>query len=297
MKIKRRKIKQSTFFEEVDIFKTLKTRLGIWPVTVWEINYAEPLNLRLKKAIDDGGEGRRECFTKSGFDCGKRKIGNVYAGAITESIFSPQLATLIMNCFAPSKGICFDPFCGGGTRAIVVAKHGLDYIGLEIRKEEVSAVVKRCSKNGVADKVKILLGDACAASDKVKRNCADILFTCPPYWNLEKYDGGSKDLSMTSTYKKYLLKIKKVIVESHKILKKDALSVWVVGLHRKGEALLPINHDVATLHRENGFILKEEIIINLKNTGAMQRVGNFEKGNKFLIRTHEYVLVFKKVAK
>lgn len=229
---------------------------------------------------------RAECFTK--FSDAK----SVYSGMITESIFNPVVAIWLCNLYAPKIGTCYDPFAGGGTRAIVIAKKGLKYIGVELRQEEVSAIYDRCRYNDV--KVKIVCGDS-KNVPQIKNNSASFLLTCPPYWNLEQYDGGSNDLSMAETYNDFLEGLRLSIKESYRILKSKSFACWVVGLHRdeNGE-LLALNHDIARLHKEEGFFFKEEIILHIQNTGSIQRVGNFEKGNKYLVRVHEYALIFEK---
>ena len=60
------------------------------------------------------------------------------------------------------------------------------------------------------------------------------------------------------------------------------------------EKLLAMNHDVAALHQNNRFKFKEEAVLHLQNTGSIQRAGNFEKGDRRLIRTHEYCVVFER---
>lgn len=278
------------FGEAVDIYESARKRFGVWPLTVWEVNHADPAYRELKALIGDNGQARADCFTKKNLD-----NKSVYAGKVSESIFNPQVAIWALNCFAPKSGRCFDPFGGGGTRAILAAKHGLDYVGIELRSEEVQGVLARCATNDVLDKVQIVQGDAREASSLVGRDWADFLITCPPYWNLEQYDGGACDLSMLPTYYDFLLALRKVIAECYKVLRPGALAVWVVGLHRdKTGNLLALNHDTARIHQEEGYIFREEIVLNHCNTGAIQRVGNFEKGNRWLVRTHEYALVFRK---
>uniref|UniRef100_A0A6M3MBV0 Putative methyltransferase n=1 Tax=viral metagenome TaxID=1070528 RepID=A0A6M3MBV0_9ZZZZ len=312
-----------------DPFKSAIKRYGLWPVTVWDLDYSDKVMQKLKTEIGDGcqygaGSGnlsyqskgygidsrkggalkghtykqafeevkrrksaRSECFSKE-----KGNLESVYAGKITESIFNPVVAINILNLYAPKQGVCYDPFAGGGTRAIVVAKFGLDYIGVELRQEEVDAVYDRCEYNKV--EVEIVCASS-AAVPQIGSNSADFLITCPPYWHLEQYKGGEEDMSMAETYEKFLVMLGDSIKESYRILKEDALACWVVGLFRNKEGeLLALNHDIAWLHREAGFKFKEEIVLNMKNTGAMQRVGNFDKGHGFLIRVHEYCLVFKK---
>jgi len=100
---------------------------------------------------------------------------------------------------------------------------------------------------------------------------------------------------MLPTYADFLREINKAIVASFHVLKTGANSVWVVGLNRDSDGnLLAMNHDIAKLHTEAGFIFREEIVLNHRNNGAIQRVGNFEKGNRWLVRVHEYALVFRK---
>jgi len=279
----------SLFGDRVDVYETAKRRYGVWPLTVWDVDHQDKTYHKLKGLIGDDGQGRGECFTKETQD------KSVYRGKVTESIFNPQIGIWLLNCFAPSSGHCFDPFGGGGTRAILAAKHGLSYTGIELRKAEVDAVNRRCLQNGVADRVNIIQGDARNAVALVGERGADFLLTCPPYYDLETYNGGSADLSMAPSYHAFLEGMGRVVRQCFSVMCHGTTSVWVVGLHRNtnGE-LLALNHDIARLHREAGFLLKEEIILAHRNNGAIQRVGNFEKGNRWLVRTHEYALVFRK---
>lgn len=269
------------------VFDSARERYGIWPLTVWPCDHQDKIYKRLKKEIGDTGEARKGCLTTPAQDKSR------YRGKHTESVFNPQLCIWILNCFAPKNGICFDPFAGGGTRAILSSKHGLNYTGIELRPEEVKSIKSLCRKQRV--KANIISGDARNCLELVGPNYADFLVTCPPYWNLEQYKGGPQDLSMLETYDGFLDSLSLVITGCFEVMKKGTLSCWVVGLHRNldGE-LIVMNHDVARLHRKVGFKLREEIVVNHIGTQATMRVGNFEKGNRWLIRTHEYVLVFEK---
>ncbi|MFH1265067.1 MAG: hypothetical protein ABIK89_05025, partial [Planctomycetota bacterium] len=92
---------------------------------------------------------------------------------------------------------------------------------------------------------------------------------------------------------RFLEELEKCVVETRRILKPDSTSCWVVGLHRdKAGGLLAMNHDVARLHQRNGFRFKEEIVVWSDNSGAIQRVGNFERGDQRLVRVHEYAMIF-----
>jgi SAM-dependent methyltransferase len=288
-------MKDGSLFPEVDSFKGALERFGQFPVTVWEIDVGDAGSQSIKKMIGDtvGNTTRAECFTK------KREGPNIlYAGKVTESIFNPQVCSVILNMFAPEptdeeRPIVFDPFAGGGTRAILTSKKGLQYWGVELRNEECEAVRQRAKGCG-ADDVEIQQGDSKDLSS-IASGTADFLITCPPYFNMEQYGGGANDLSTHNDYPAFLRDMSRVIAECFRILKKGALACWVVGLHRfDDKRLIPLHHDIARLHLRVGFEMREEIILHMKNTGAILRVGNFFRGNNLLIRTHEYCLVFRK---
>jgi len=318
-------VEKDLFGHTVDPFATALERYGVWPTTVWEVDYQDRGTRDLKALIGDIGYERPEGST-AGKDFTRLRGGrvpyasernngsvplwghqtragaftapaddeSVYRGKVTASIFNPAVAAWLLNCFAPAVGHVFDPFAGGGTRAIMAAKRGLTYLGTEIRAEEVLAVRARLAACGVTAGVTIQHGDA-RTCDAIAMCSADFCLTCPPYWNLEQYNGGPDDLSMIESYPRFLAELGRVIAQTHRILKPGALSCWVVGLHRRettGE-LTALHHDVTRLHQAHGFTLREEIILSQKGNGAIQRVGNFEKGERRLVRTHEYALVFR----
>lgn len=87
----------------------------------------------------------------------------------------------------------------------------------------------------------------------------------------------------------------KAVVQASRILRPHARAVWVVGLCRdNGGGLLHIPADITVLHKQVGYMHDEEVIVyhDPRITGAIQRVGNFERGNKRLIRCHEYMNVY-----
>jgi DNA modification methylase len=315
---------------DVDEFRTALDRYGVWPTTVWDCDLSDPKTRRLKELIGDvdtrrvdgvgvlrapdsmrrAAENRRqreaqERLERLGY--GSARLGVLKATTsprdcykVTASIFNPAVAAWLLNCFAPPSGVVLDPFAGGGTRAIMSAKRGMDYVGTELRQEEIDAVELRCASVGVSDRVTIIQGDAreigtlaAAPLDLLGGGAADFLMTCPPYYNLEQYEGGDADLSMLPTYEHFLAELRRVIAACRDLLRPGARACWVVGLLRDTTGrLLPLHHDVARLHTELGYRMREEIVLAMRNNGAIQRVGQFDKGDRRLIRVHEYALVF-----
>lgn len=261
-------------------YKRMVERYGIWPTTVWNVKKDKETQ-KLKQMIGDAGDERSGSFKKG---------GGVFK--ITASVFDPAIVAWSLNLFAPeAPAVVLDPFAGGGTRAVVSALKGYDYRGVELRHNETVAVNERLAAAGA--EATVVTADA--RSMPYEDNSADFLITCPPYWNLETYKGGEDDLSMVNTYDGYLEMIGDVIDETARILKPNALAVWVTGLIRdeKTGELLCIPHDVARLHRAK-FHMREEVILSSLGGVAMQRVGIFERGDRRLVRVHEYLSVFRK---
>ena len=268
-------------------FQTARERYGIWPTTVWEADVKDPLTRELKRLIGDRGEAREGVFTKDADDA------STYRGKLSASIFSPAVAAWAMNLYLTRPCLVADPFAGGGTRAIMAAALGHKYIGTELRTEEADAVNERIATLGYGDRARVVVDDARNLAQHVQR--ADMVLTCPPYWNLEKYNGGPSDLSMAPTYSLFLDGIEAVARSCRAALKPGAVAFWVAGLHRQPNgALLPLHHGIAEAHRRVGFEPREEIVIHRTNDGSMTRIGQFEKGNRHLVRQHEYGLVFRR---
>lgn len=279
---------KNLFGDEIDEFVNMKERYGVWPTTVWECNMQNQDTKLLKEIIGDDGQAREGALQV------KAKEDSKSCYQISAGVFNPAVAAWIFNMYAPQKGICFDPFAGGGTRAIMAAKHGMEYLGLELREAECQAIRRRAEFNDCSALVNISQCNS-QECDFLPDNMANFTITCPPYYNLEKYEGGADDLSMAPTYMHFCAGMSKVLRHNWRILKPGSYACWIVGLHRfpDGE-ILPLHHDITRLARAAGFKLKEEIILQMKNNGAIQRVGNFDKGKKFLVRVHEYALIFKK---
>jgi len=55
------------------------------------------------------------------------------------SIFDPVLCEIAYRWFSPVGGLILDPFAGGSVRGIVASKLGRQYIGHELRQEQVDA--------------------------------------------------------------------------------------------------------------------------------------------------------------
>jgi 16S rRNA G966 N2-methylase RsmD len=144
------------------------------------------------------------------------------------SIFDPVLTELSYKWFCPKKGRILDPFTGGSVRGVVASQFGFRYTGFDINQRQVDANYENLAelKFPVA-KPNWVCGDA----DDVKKltnGSYDMIFSCPPYHDLEIYGKDPRDLSNMS-YPKFLEKYKRIIKNSCDMLRDNSFAVFVVS--------------------------------------------------------------------
>ena len=132
------------------------------------------------------------------------------------SIFDPVLCEIIYTWFCPKDGNIFDPFAGGSVRGIVANYLGYKYTGIELREEQVLSnkdqSLEILSKDNQPNWI---VGDSDSEIDKlVENNVYDLLFTCPPYHDLEVYSNNKDDLS-NMNYTDFIIKLNHLGIRSN----------------------------------------------------------------------------------
>ena len=188
----------------------------------------------------------------------------------------------------PKAARVFDPFAGGGTRAVFSTYAGCVYRGIELRQQEADSVNAMLVEHGLSNRGMVICADARDMLEFVPEGSVELIFTCPPYWNLEQYHGGADDLSMCSA-EDFELGMAQIINECFSALEPGGFSVWVTGITRNDQGgIVHVPNIVSYFHRAAGFMLHDEAILFDNSNQALQRIGNFSKGAGLLIRRHEY---------
>lgn len=215
------------------------------------------------------------------------------------SIFDPVLCEISYKWFCVPDGRILDPFSGGSVRGIVASKLGYKYTGIELREEQVTEnrkqAIEICDSNNIP---KYIIGN----SENVKSLISsegidggfDMVFTCPPYYDLEKYSDIPDDLSSMS-YEEFDEAYERIIINAVDLLAEDSFSVFVVGDVRdeKG-AYLDLIGKTIDAHKKAGAVLyNSAILLEPVGTAAMRAARIFNGGRK-LCKTHQNVLVFYK---
>lgn len=268
------------FSGEKIIKKKMKDRLGFFPTSLWKPD----LNIvkELKHLINDKAQSRdvfngTQSHRRHGVNGGKA------------SVFNPQLAQMILSAYCDPNSTIYDPFGGGGTRGYIATKMGHEYLGVEIRKEEVDRIKKQMIDWEL--NFDMILDDS---RNYIPNKKFDFSFTCPPYYDLELYSDINGDLSNCSDYYSFLTDLKKVVKNVYDCLNDGGISVWVVGNFRKKNGEMEhLNGDLVKIAKSIGFRFWDEIIWQGASNVALTRCGNF-KSNRKCVKMHEYVLIFKK---
>lgn len=174
---------------------TLAAQYGAPPFTLLDARqgyWQDRKRAWLALGIDSGnGRGDKLVFSDSLVELGKADTAT--------SIFDPVLAELMMAWFSPPGGTVLDPFAGGSVRGLVAAKLSRRYTGIELRPEQVEANERQCvdvlgQPSGVGSAPVWITADSADLAHLVP-GPYDLVFTCPPYFNLERYSDDSRDLS------------------------------------------------------------------------------------------------------
>ena len=207
------------------------------------------------------------------------------------SIFDPVLCEVVYNWFCPKGGVVFDPFAGGSVRGVVAEMLGRHYIGIDLSQRQVDA-------NQInADKLRVCPAWHCDDSRNmdayIPDGSADLVFSCPPYHNLEKYSNHPLDLSNMS-YSDFIDAYSEIIAKSCKKLKDNRFAVFVVGDIRDSKgAYRDFLSETKRIFKESGLCLyNENILLEQYGTAPMRAAGNFR--NRKTTKVHQNVLIFYK---
>ena len=210
------------------------------------------------------------------------------------SIFDPALCELIYNWYCPKDGSILDPFAGGSVRGIVANYLGYNYTGIDIRQEQIDSNREQACKLLPANRQPIYyIGDSGKVIPDLRPEY-DLIFSCPPYADLEVYSEDPFDLS-TMDYKWFKLSYTDIIQKSVSKLKPGGYACFVVGDMRDKRGFYRdfVSHTKFAFIEAGALLYNEAILLQPLGT-AMLRAGKIFEAGKKLTKVHENVLIFKK---
>ena len=266
-------------------FSVLDTKTGNWQrrKKTWATLGIKSEIGRVAKSINSGTDLYRDISKKEGYDNKDNYT----------SIFDPALCEVLYHWFCPKGGRILDPFAGGSVRGIVANKLGYNYTGIDIREEQIASNREQGIEILEANnQPNWYVGDSNEVLEGFKKEF-DLVFSCPPYADLEVYSDLEGDIS-NKPYEEFLELYESIIEKSCNLLTDGGFACFVVGEVRdkKGNYIGFVPDTIKAFERCGMKFYNEAILLNPIASASMRANGNMK--SKKLVKIHQNILIFRK---
>ena len=280
---------KSTLREQflVPPFSVLDTRQGYWQD-----------RKKQWKSIGIKSEVGRDNKVMKHLNENASKVNSGAGDTLSEvSIFDPVLCETMYTWFCKPHGSVLDPFAGGSVRGIVASYKQMNYTGFDIRPEQIEAnEAQKYICDGNNRPPRWILCDSREMNTKINDGEQfDMIFSCPPYADLEKYSDLDGDIS-NKEYPQFLELYRDIIAKACSHLKNNRFAVFVVGevRNRKSGAYQNFVSDTIKAFEDAGLKYYNEIILVNVTGGKAYTAGHDAKLSRKIAKVHQNVLCFLK---
>jgi DNA modification methylase len=260
---------------------SVREQFGFLPLSI--IKPTKESKIRWKEAYFDDGEieiRKDSAGYNSDGTIGFQKMSEFHAG----------LAENLIRYWSLKGARVVDPFAGRVTRAVVTTKLDREYYGYEITPNTYKRALTHFDKHNINPT--LYNGDGCKL-EYTEDNFADLVMTCPPYFNIEQYESCDGQLSDIKGYDNFLLAMNECVKNVERILKPGGFAVFVVADFRVGGELKSFSSDLINQFKNNDMIHWDTII--MENISPYANFTTYQAACKrYTPKTHEYILVFRK---
>ena len=206
------------------------------------------------------------------------------------SVFDPVLCEIMYRWFSKKGDTIYDPFAGGSVRGIVASECQRNYIGVDLRPEQIKHNKIQAKEICSSHMPKWIVG----SSADVDVNEYDMLFTCPPYYDLEQYSDDIKDLSNMSM-EDFDVMYAHIISRSIAKLRDNRFAGIVVGDVRgvDGHYQKLIQKTINAFENAGCKYYNDMVLLQEPATAAM-RSFKYMNSSRKIAKAHQNVLVFVK---
>jgi hypothetical protein len=237
------------------------------------------------------GEVGRSAKAYNIHDWADANAGGPKADGDGTSIFDPVICELAYRWFCPEGGQVLDPFAGGSVRGIVAGALGRKYWGCDLRTEQIAANEAQADSIGVDPRPVWVCGNS--KDTLADAPPADLVFTCPPYGDLERYSDDESDLSAMS-WTGFSIAYRLILTRAVAKLRDNRFACLVVGNFRDPRTGLYrdlVGETVAAMTTAGLGYYNEAVLVTSVGSASMRVTKQFNAGRK-LCKTHQNVLVF-----
>lgn len=291
------------FQSELKIPATLVGKFGWPPFSVldsttsdWRKRRAEWINI-----IGHSTEGRELGSSANATPSNLYSTADQTLAAQNVSEFDPLLAELMIKWFSLPGDLIYDPFAGGVVRGAVSAISGRCYVGADVSEKQVKANIARWDEikakyNNISGTPLWEVYDSTTGA----YTAADMVFTCPPYFNLERYSNDPADLSTIDDYDTFLAKYSQALSYAAKCLIPGGFFVIVVSeVRRESRNIAKSDYvglvpDTINILRQNSLLYYNNMILRNSLGSLPIRGPQYFESRRKVGRCHQDVLVFYK---
>ena len=211
------------------------------------------------------------------------------------SLLDPVLAELVFRWFAPAGGLIVDPCAGDTVGGWVAGALGHKFTGIELRADQAAINQQRVDAAGFAA-CRYVCGDGRRLLDHVPEGSADLVFSCPPYWDLERYSDDPADLSTAPTYEAFLAGLGEILAAAFAALKANRFAAIVIGdvRPRRAGPLVGLPSDMVFIARRHGLRLWNHSVLATPVGTVPLRAARPMLAGRRLATVHQHLLVFLK---
>lgn len=258
-------------------------------ITSAEIKYKD-LYQRTRKHREELGVSFKEYLDKYVSDDEKeREARKVLSAGV--SLLDPVMAEIICRWFGQDNCKTFDCFAGDSVFGYVSAYLGNEFVGIELRPEQAKLNNERAE--GMT--ARYINDDGRNVAQHIALDSQDLLFSCPPYFNLEKYSDLENDASNQKSYNDFIQILHDAFVSAIGCLKDNRFAVIVVGdvRDKRSGFYYDFCGDIKRIFKEAGMLLYNEIILIESGASAALRA-NRNMDSRKVVKMHQNILVFYK---
>ena len=277
--------------------KTLAERFIVPPFSVldarqgyWQERKSAWIALGIKGEL---GRNKMQSSLQSAWEVKTGKIGEDADAWATTSIFDPVLCELIYRWFMPESGHVLDPFAGGSVRGITASILGHKYTGIDLSAGQIEANRMQADELLTDNKPTWIVGDSKHITELAPGEY-DLIFSCPPYADLEVYGDDPNDLS-NMNYSDFKIAYNEIISASASMLKPNRFACFVVGDVRDERGFYRnfVSDTIEAFQSAGAILYNESVLITAVGTLPIRVSKQFNSGRK-LGKTHQNVLIFYK---
>jgi DNA modification methylase len=211
------------------------------------------------------------------------------------SKFNSEYAKRIIEMWTKEDDFIVDPFAGRSSRPLVSTLLKRNYVGFDVvydnlqEAKEQYDILKKGRQLGY---LKLIHTSSEYMDLHLNGGVADMIITCPPYFNIEKYESVDGQLTDIKIYKNFLDIYKTILEKSANILKPGCFFAIVVANFRIDGELYDFCSDTKDILKKH-LTYHDEIILEMspakRHPLYTQAITNLN-----CLKTHEYCLVFRK---